>query len=141
MSAPFWSFGPASRGLLTALFVLVMACNGRRADCESICTQLMEGPCEIGAWTSKAQCVQGCLDDLYRRDDADEILTCYQGAIDGPTTAEAEALIDRAIEARLFEAQVLSGTFDRAFEVEALDRRTCDVFSLIECKTRADAAR
>lgn len=123
------------------LAATVAGCATHEKQCRALCTQLVADPCNLPSWPTEEQCVRGCMDDLYRRDDAEEILACYQGAIDGPTRAQAEALVDRAIGEGLFEAESVAGTFDREFEVEVLDRRSCDLFQLIDCKTRADSRR
>lgn len=119
----------------------IAGCATHEKPCRALCTQLVADPCNLPSWPTEEQCVRGCMDDLYRRDDAEEILACYQGAIDGPTRAQAEALVDRAIGEGLFEAESVAGTFDREFEIEVLDRRSCDLFQMIDCKTRADSRR
>jgi len=98
----------------------------------------MVSGCEFTAWTSVEQCKTGCLEDMYRRADVDEVLACYEAALDPPTRAQAEARVDEAVEHGFFEREVATGTFDRdAWVDRAIEDGTCDVFAVVQCKVDA----
>ena len=132
--------------MMRTLCLLLMACLGsgcvtNGAECERICARFVT-ECGFNAWTSVEQCRVGCVEDLYRRDDADEVLACYDAAIDVPTSDQAGALVDRAAAAGLFAEQVAAGTFDRAAAVqEAIVHGTCDPFAVVQCKVEAVQVR
>lgn len=127
--------------LLPLLFLVVLGslagCNRNANQCRALCSKFVN-TCEWPAWTSVEQCEQGCIDDLYRRDDADELLACYHAAADAPTDEVVEAAVDRGIAAGVYDVQIAQGSFDRDAAKTVLSQRmTCDAFAAVECKTEA----
>ena len=124
-----------SRFLNMALLLVLVGCVAHRNDCETLCRRMVdpieEGGCGLRAWKTQVQCVQGCVDDLYRRDDADTILACYWGALDGVSREKAEVAVDAAVEEGLIGAELRGDTVD-----EVMGRR-CDLFEIVQCKTEA----
>lgn len=128
--------------LITAVLGLALAtslgaCSSSSARCESLCTQLVD-ECGYSAWTSVDQCRSGCVDDMYRRSDADEVLGCYEEALAVPSREEAATRVNRARQAGLFDRAVENGTWDEEAEIDrAIDLGTCDLFSFVQCKVEA----
>jgi hypothetical protein len=124
--------------------LLLSACDNHRDACTSLCHRMVDpvedGGCALHAWKTHAQCVQGCIDDLYRRDDAETILACYQGALDGASRATAEDAVDTAIAERLFTGVGTTGGIDREETITDLMARRCDLFAIVRCKTEATRA-
>jgi len=121
------------------LLLLLAGCSGQtnRAQCRALCSKFVN-TCGWPAWTSVEQCQQGCLDDLYRRDDAAELFACYNDAADPPTAEVAGAQVDLAVEQGVYDAQILQGTFDRTTAIERMtEQMTCDPFAVVQCKTEA----
>ena len=129
---------------LLALSILLLGtagCVTNSAECERLCTRFVSD-CGFNAWGSVEQCRVGCVEDLYRRTDADAVIACYDAAVDVPTVEQAGALVDRAVEAGLFSEQVTAGTFDRgAAVVDAQTHGTCDAFAVVQCKVEAVQVR
>ncbi len=126
-------------GFLGALGVVaaLVACNPTSQRCEAVCTKFVLG-CGWNAWTSVEQCRQGCVEDMYRRDDANEVLDCYVAASDAPAEETAASWVDRAYGAGVFDAKVAAGTYSREEAVEeAIAFGTCDVFAAVQCKVDA----
>lgn len=122
--------------LLSATLGLV-GCNPWSERCENLCTQLMND-CEYSAWATTEQCRQGCTDDLYRRDDAADVMTCYESAVAVPSAEEAASRVARAREAGLFDKAIEAGTWDQtAEEARAVELGTCDLFAFVQCKVGA----
>ncbi len=129
----------ATKTLLALVVLALLAGCGRtnRAQCQALCSKFVN-TCGWPAWTSVEQCQQGCLDDLYRRDDAEDLLACYNAAADPPSAEEAGELVDAAVERGVYDAQILQGTFDRTTAIERMtDQMTCDPFAAVQCKTEA----
>jgi len=64
------------RALLLGVSLIVLAgCNPWSSRCETLCSSLMD-ECGFGAWSSVEQCRMGCVEDMYRRADAKDLLTC-----------------------------------------------------------------
>jgi len=94
--------------------------------------------CEFSAWSSVTQCTDGCIEDMYRRDDATEVLACYAAAVDEPPRAEVEATLEVALAHGFFADEVAAGTFDREARVTAgIAAGTCDLFAVVQCKVDA----
>jgi hypothetical protein len=123
--------------LLLAIASFVVGCNPHADACDSICRRFVAG-CDFSAWSSVQQCTDGCVEDMYRRDDVEEVLACYEAAVDAPTRAQVEATIDRALEHGFFVDEVAAGTFDRNARVTAgIEAGTCDLFAVVQCKVDA----
>ena len=121
--------------LVTTLGLL--GCNPWSERCESLCTQLMN-ECQYSAWATTEQCRKGCTDDLYRRDDAAEVMSCYENAVAVPSSEEAASRVARAREAGLFDKAIEAGTWDQATEeARAVQLGTCDLFAFVQCKVGA----
>jgi len=119
--------------------VLFSGCSPTEKRCEEVCLQFVSD-CGWTAWENLAQCQVGCVDDTYRRDDADELLDCYAKAASTPSLEESAALVDQAIEAGVFAIEQASGAFDRdAAITAAVEQGTCDAFAVVQC--RADAVK
>ncbi|GEM_PF-1810457 len=128
-----------STWVLAALLLPGCVTNG--AECERICGRFVND-CGFNAWNSVEQCRVGCVEDLYRRTDAAEVIACYDAAVDAPSEEEAGALVDRAVDAGLFSEQQAAGTFVRATAVqEAIGHGTCDPFAVVQCKVEAVKVR
>ncbi len=113
--------------------------NGPR--CEQICRKFVT-VCEWPAWTSVEQCKRGCLDDMYRRADAAEVLDCYAAAADAPTAELVQQTLDEAIALGVYDVAVAQGTFDRAqAAIQMTEQMTCDPFAAVQCKTSAVLVR
>ena len=126
------------RTFLVLASLLLLGCAPHRKECEELCTVFVdESGCGFRAWKNVAQCTNGCLDDLYRRDDSDVILGCYWKAVEGMDEAEAALQVGFAEEARIFDAKKVDGSFDRQAEIDALVERKCDPFAIVQCKTQA----
>ncbi len=126
---------------LLLVAVLLSGCVTNSAECERICSRFVN-ECGFTAWASVEQCKVGCVEDLYRRTDTAEVIACYDSAVDVPTPEAAGALVDRAVEAGLFSAQVTAGTFDRNVAVQdAIGHGTCDSFAVLQCKVEAVQVR
>ncbi len=120
---------------------LVAGCSPHRNQCQALCSKMVN-TCGWPAWTSVDQCREGCQDDLYRRDDADELIACYHAAADPPSPEEAGARVDLGIEQGVYDAQIAQGTFDRDTAIASLtERMTCDPFAAVQCKTNAVLVR
>jgi hypothetical protein len=127
--------------LLALVAVLSFGCVTNGNECEEICTRFVTD-CGFNAWGGVEQCRIGCVEDLYRRADADEVLACYHAAVDPPTSEQAEALVDRATEAGFFDDRIEAQTFVRADAVtEAIGNGTCDAFAVVQCKVEAVQVR
>jgi len=127
--------------LLPLIFALLTGCVTNGAECERICTRFVTD-CGFNAWGSVEQCRVGCVEDLYRRDDAAEVIACYDAAVDAPTTEQAAAVLDRATDAGLFSEQQAAGTFDRDVAIQdAVGHGTCDPFAVVQCKVEAVQVR
>ncbi len=124
--------------LLALLAVLALSgCNPNRNTCHALCSKFVN-TCGWPAWTSVDQCRQGCMDDLYRRDDGNELIACYNAAADPPSAEVAGARVDLAVEQGVYDLQILQGTFDRASAVADMTQKmTCDPFAAVQCKTEA----
>lgn len=116
------------------LLVLLAGCATAASKCEDLCVRLVDD-CAFTAWPSVESCRVGCMDDLYRRDDVDDVLGCYHAALDGPTEAVAEAKVTEALDAGYWAAEVEAGTFDRPARVQQVraDGR-CDPFAVVQCR-------
>lgn len=129
-----------ARSMFVALLLASLVgpgCASQAKECESVCRRMVSG-CGFTAWTSVEQCSSGCVEDMYRRDDADVVLACYMAAVEPPSRAEAEASVDDAVAHGLFEREVMTGTFDREAWVDrAVTDGTCDVFAVVQCKVDA----
>ncbi len=119
--------------------VLLSACTGTERQCEQLC-QKMVGTCAWQAWSSVEVCTQGCLDDLYRREDSAEIVACYDAAVEPMTRDAAEAAVTDALNAGLLADD--SPDFSFLGEVQRLqDGSACDAFAVIRCKQGAAPSR
>jgi hypothetical protein len=126
--------------LLLAGLALV-GCETTSSKCEDVC-ELFVTDCGFAAWPTVTACRQGCVEDLYRRDDVDEVLACYRAAVAPPTQADAEARVDDAISEGLFDRPIAAGTFDRdAAVTQAVEWGTCDAFEVVQCKVDAITKR
>ena len=125
------------RTLAAALVLLALAgCSDTEQECEAICARFID-ECGFTAWSGVEQCTAGCVEDMYRRDDGDSVFACYHAAVDAPDRAVAEARVDRAIEAGLFDAPSMV-PFDKEGAIdEAVAVGTCDLFAVIQCKVEA----
>ena len=127
--------------LLLLAALLCSGCVTNNAECERMCGRFVN-ECGFNAWASVEQCRVGCVEDLYRRTDAAEVIACYDAAVDVPTAEQAGALVDRATEAGLFSEQITAGTFDRNTAVQqAIVNGTCDAFAVVQCKVEAVQVR
>lgn len=128
--------------MLRALLLLIAlacaaGCNPHATECEAICRKFVSG-CEFSAWSSVTQCQDGCMEDMYRRSDADEVLACYTAAVEEPARASVETQLDRALAHGFFADEVAAGTFDREAKVtEGIAAGTCDLFAVVQCKVDA----
>jgi hypothetical protein len=122
----------------TLLGVLALAgCNPWSSRCETLCESLIDG-CGFGAWSSVEQCRAGCVDDMYRRSDAEELFSCYEDAVATPSIEDASRRVSRAREAGLFDAAIAEGSWDEPGEVQrALELGRCDLFAFVQCKVEA----
>lgn len=127
------------RAVFVGLFLvsMLLGCASHDEECEEICRSFIT-TCEWNAWSHVSQCTQGCVEDMYRRDDAEEIFDCYRAAIAPPTREAAQVTVQRALDAGLFsKAQDLS-EFDFELAVEdAIVSGTCDPFAAVQCKVQA----
>jgi len=129
------------RALLFLLVLTLAGCTPNRNECEALCSKLVN-TCGWPAWTSVDQCAEGCVDDLYRRDDADDLISCYNAAADAPPPEVAGARVDLAVEQGVYDAQIAQGTYSREGAiVQMTERMTCDPFAAVQCKTDAVLAR
>ena len=123
--------------LLVSLGLLALAgCSDVPDQCDAICARFVT-ECGFTAWSGVDQCAAGCVEDMYRRDDSEQVLACYHAAVDAPTRAAAEARVDRAIEAGLFDQPSVVPFDKTALVDEAMDSGTCDLFAVIQCKVEA----
>jgi hypothetical protein len=119
---------------MSAFALLLSACSQVRPECELVCRKFVT-VCEFPAWSTVEQCTQGCVDDMYRRDDWQVVLDCYARAADPPTEDEAAAWVDAALAAGRWAQQVAAGSFDRPAALDlARDSLTCDAFAVVQCK-------
>jgi len=129
----------AAVGLALTIAALagVPGCSGLRASCEEVCSRFV-GDCHWTAWANVEQCARGCIEDMYRRDDADAVLDCYERAADPMPRDEAEAAVDRAVEAGFWREEREDGTWDRTATVEAaMESSRCSPFEAVQCKVDA----
>lgn len=123
--------------LLVLLVTILSGCNQWSSRCETLCTSLFND-CSLEAWSSIEQCRLGCVEDMYRRNDAKDLFTCYETALAPPTLEEAATRVTRAQQAGLFEAEIAAGTWDEEAEVQrALELGSCDLFAFVQCKVEA----
>ena len=128
--------------LVCALLAVLLSgalggCDSPRDECEQICRSFIQ-TCEWNAWGYVSQCTQGCVEDMYRRDDADEIFTCYRAAVAAPTREEASETVQRALDAGLFSKDVAVGQFNLEEAIDsAVENGTCDPFAAVQCKVEA----
>ncbi|MCP4871184.1 MAG: hypothetical protein GY898_20945 [Proteobacteria bacterium] len=123
--------------LLLLSLTFAVGCNPHAEGCEAVCRKFVSG-CEFSAWSNVTQCQEGCMEDMYRRSDATEVLACYTAAVDAPARASVEATLDRALEHGFFADEVTAGTFDREAKVaEGIEAGTCDLFAVVQCKVDA----
>ena len=123
--------------LLLTILLGVGACNPWSSRCEDLCSQLKED-CNFSAWATSEQCRQGCVDDMYRRDDAEELFACYERAVAVPSADEAIARVAQAQQAGLFDKAIEAGSWDQASEeARAIELGTCDLFAFVQCKVEA----
>jgi hypothetical protein len=122
--------------LLLLGLVALAGCSDVPDRCDAICSRFVVD-CEFTAWSSVDQCAAGCVEDMYRRTDAHDVLDCYHAAVDTPTAQQSEARVDRALEAGLLgEASFIP--FDRAAAVDqAMSAGTCDMFAVVQCKAES----
>lgn len=114
-----------------------LGCDSNRADCEGICRTFIS-TCEWTAWSHVSQCTQGCVEDMYRRDDTDDIFACYRSAAAAPSREEAEATVQRAVDAGLFAKDQELGAFVLEEVIDAaVEHGTCDAFAAVQCKVQA----
>lgn len=131
------------RAVIIVLIALLAGCGGgdNGPRCEQVCRKFVN-VCEWPAWTSVEQCKRGCLEDMYRRNDADAVLDCYAAAADPPTTEAVEAAVDEAIARGVYATGISQGTFDRAAAIsQTTEQMTCDPFAAVQCKTDAVLVR
>jgi len=75
---------------------------------------------------------------MYRRDDAEEIFSCYRAAVAAPSREEAAATVERALAAGLFSRELELGEFNLEVAVDsAIENGTCDAFAAVQCKVQA----
>ena len=116
---------------------MLAGCNPWSSQCEDLCSSVMDD-CGFGAWSSVEQCRLGCIDDMYRRTDAKQLIACYEAAVAAPTVEEATTRVNRARQAGLFDAAIEAGTWDEQAEIQrASELGTCDIFSFVQCKVEA----
>ncbi len=129
-----------------ALLVLVAALAGCGSGdsgprCDQVCRKFVN-ICEWPAWTSVEQCKRGCLDDMYRRSDAQEVLDCYAAAADAPSPDTVELTLDQALAQGVYDVAIAQGTFERGRAAAQLtEQMTCDPFAAVQCKTAAVLVR
>ena len=112
-------------------------CDSPRDECEQICRSFIQ-TCEWNAWGYVSQCTQGCVEDMYRRDDAEEIFACYRSAVAAPTRQEAGETVQRALDAGLFSKDLAVGQFNLEESIaRAIEHGTCDPFAAVQCKVDA----
>ena len=128
---------PGRALLVLCLGLMALAgCSDVPERCETICYRFVDD-CGFTAWSGVEQCTAGCLEDMYRRTDADDVLDCYQAAVDPPTREQAEIRVDRALEAGLL-GEVSFVPFDREATIDqAVASGTCDMFAVVQCKVDA----
>lgn len=123
---------------------LLFGCGGSGDSgprCEQVCRKFVN-VCGWPAWTSVEQCKRGCLEDMYRRSDANEVLDCYAAAADPPTTEAVNAAVDEAVARGVYDSGISQGTFDRAAALSQMtEQMTCDPFAAVQCKTDAVLVR
>jgi hypothetical protein len=120
--------------LLACALLASLGCKSTQPECEAICERFVT-ECGWTAWPTVESCTAGCVDDLYRRKDADEVLACYHAAADPPSHQAAEARVLQAEEAGLFSRAQAAGTYDReAAILDAIEHGTCDPFAAVDCK-------
>ena len=130
------------RRSLAFLLLLLLATAGSGCDrwssrCETLCVRLVN-ECSFSAWSSTEQCRLGCVDDMYRREDAGELLACYEAAVEPISRAEAAELVDRAFQAGFLTRPIDDQPVDIEAEIErAMAFGTCDAFSFVQCKVEA----
>ncbi|MEE2828594.1 MAG: hypothetical protein VX498_05370 [Myxococcota bacterium] len=123
--------------MLALLTTASSGCNPWSSRCESLCVRLVD-ECGFNAWSSAEQCRLGCVDDMYRRTDAEELLGCYEAAVDPPSHEEAAELVNRALQAGFLAPPIDDQPLDVDAEIErAVAFGTCDVFSFVQCKVEA----
>ncbi|MBJ93634.1 MAG: hypothetical protein CMP23_04080 [Rickettsiales bacterium] len=123
--------------LLGLGLVPLTGCESHRSECEDICRSFVN-TCEWNAWTHVSQCTQGCVEDMYRRHDVDEVFACYRRAVAAPAREEARQVVERALDAGLFSKSQEIGEFDLEAEVDrAVEAGTCDPFAAVQCKVQA----
>jgi len=129
-------------GLVLALLGSALpGCDSQRGECEQICRTFIT-TCEWNAWSYVSQCTQGCVEDMYRRDDAEEIFACYRSAVAAPSREEATATVERALAAGLFSKDLEVGEFNLEVAIDsAIENGTCDAFAAVQCKVEALKAR
>ena len=117
--------------------VMLAGCGSHEEECKEICRSFIT-TCEWNAWSHVSQCTQGCVEDMYRRDDADEVFDCYRTAIAAPRRAAAQVTVQRALDAGLFaKAQDLNEfNIEEAID-KAIAHGTCDPFAAVQCKVQA----
>ena len=126
---------------LLLAFTLLGCTQNNGPRCERLCSKFVN-TCAWPAWTSVEQCKQGCIEDLYRRDDAEAVLDCYEEAADPPSAEAAAAAVDEALLIGVYDVQLFQGTFDRErAEEQMTERLTCDPFAAVQCKTRSVLTR
>lgn len=122
---------------LALLLLGPLGCDSNRGDCEAICRTFIN-TCEWTAWSHVSQCTQGCVEDMYRRDDVAEIFACYRAATAEPSRQDAEATVQRALDAGLFAKAQELGSFDLQVAIDAaIQHGTCDAFAVVQCKVQA----
>ena len=122
-------------GLL--IVALLSGCASHDEECEEICRSFIT-TCEWNAWSHVSQCTQGCVEDMYRRDDADEVFDCYRAAIAPPSRDDAQITVQKALDAGLFAKAQDLNEFDLEVAVdEAIASGTCDPFAAVQCKVQA----
>jgi len=126
---------------LIVLLLLLAGCETTSSKCEDVCEQFVTD-CGFSGWPTVTACRAGCVEDLYRRDDVDEVLACYRAAVAPPTPAEAQERVDEAVAEGLFDRAIVAGTFDLEATVqEAIEWGTCDAFAVVQCKVDAVTKR
>ena len=123
--------------LVAALVLLIPACTTHSEHCETLCKRFVND-CQFSAWSNVSQCTQGCVDDMYRRDDAQEVFDCYRAAIAPPSREQAAITVQRAVDAGLFSKDQEVGLFDLDAAIDAaIEHGTCDPFAAVQCKVQA----
>ncbi len=123
--------------LLALLLAGLSGCQSNREECEEVCRTFIS-TCDWNAWSTVSQCTQGCVDDMYRRDDAQEVFDCYRAAIAPPSREQAAITVQRAVDAGLFSKDQEVGLFDLDAAIDAaIEHGTCDPFAAVQCKVQA----